>query len=127
MVPEVRPSTSKRASFVASTDPLAMPVVSTTGRVSPVEGATQVPSPRQKVEEEALVPELRLVTGRLPVTPVARLTLVMVLEAPLIVLLVRVSVVARPTKVSVSVGNVRVPVLEILEIMGVVRVLLVRV
>ena len=49
---------------------------------------------RQKVEDEALVPELRLVTGRLPVTPVARETLVMVLLAPEIVLLVRVTAAA---------------------------------
>lgn len=33
-------------------------------------GAAHVPSPRQKVEELALVPLLRLATGRLPVTPV---------------------------------------------------------
>ena len=39
--------------------------------------------------------------------------LLSVLEAPLIVLLVRVSVVARPTRVSVVVGRVRVPVLTI--------------
>ena len=32
--------------------------------------AAQVPSPRQNVEAEAPVPELRFVTGRLPVTPV---------------------------------------------------------
>jgi hypothetical protein len=38
------------------------------------------------------------------------------------VLLVRVSVVARPTKVSVDVGRVNVPVLTILEITGVVMV-----
>lgn len=43
------------------------------------------------------------------------------------VLLVSVSVVARPTKVSVDVGRVRVPVLEIVLITGAVRVLLVRV
>jgi hypothetical protein len=35
-------------------------------------GAAHVPSPRQKVVEDAEVPEFRLVTGRLPVTPVAR-------------------------------------------------------
>src|SRR5690349_23586677 len=33
-----------------------------------------VPSPRQNVELLADVPELRFVTGRLPVTPLARLT-----------------------------------------------------
>ena len=43
------------------------------------------------------------------------------------VLLVKVSVVALPTKVSVEVGSVKVPVLEMLEITGLVRVLLVRV
>ena len=36
-------------------------------------GIAHVPSPRQKVVAPALVPELRLVTGRLPVTPVAKL------------------------------------------------------
>jgi len=43
------------------------------------------------------------------------------------VLFVRVSVVARPTKVSVDVGRVRVPVLEIVLITGAVRVLFVNV
>ena len=43
------------------------------------------------------------------------------------VLLVSVSVVARPTNVSVDVGSVNVPVLLMLEITGVVRVLLVSV
>jgi hypothetical protein len=43
------------------------------------------------------------------------------------VLFVRVSVVALPTKVSVDVGRVRVPVLEIVLITGVVRVLFVNV
>ena len=43
------------------------------------------------------------------------------------VLLVRVSVVAFPTRVSVLVGKVRVPVLLMVEIIGEVRVLLVRV
>jgi len=36
-------------------------------------GIAHVPSPRQKVVAPAEVPELRLVTGRLPVTPVAKL------------------------------------------------------
>ena len=36
-------------------------------------GIAHVPSPRQKVVAPALVPELRLVTGRFPVTPVAKL------------------------------------------------------
>ena len=41
-------------------------------RLEPPLGVAQVPSPRQKVAEEADVPEFRLVTGRLPVTPVVR-------------------------------------------------------
>lgn len=43
------------------------------------------------------------------------------------VLFVRVSVVARPTRVSVEVGKVNVPVLEIVAMIGVVSVLFVRV
>src|SRR5215469_4518877 len=35
-------------------------------------GVAQVPSPRQKVDDDAEVPLFRLVTGRLPVTPVER-------------------------------------------------------
>ena len=50
-----------------------------------------------------------------------------VLLSASIVLFVKVSVVALPTKVSVDVGNVRVPVFEILEIIGDVKVLLVSV
>src|SRR3989338_11328258 len=47
VMPVVLPSTSKRRSLVSSTEPLTMEVVSTTGSVSPVGVATQVPSPRQ--------------------------------------------------------------------------------
>ena len=50
-----------------------------------------------------------------------------VLLAPLIVLFVNVSVVALATKVSVDVGKVKVPELEIDEIIGVVKVLFVNV
>ena len=35
-------------------------------------GVAHVPSPRQNVDELALVPEFKLVTGKLPVTPVVR-------------------------------------------------------
>ena len=45
-----------------------VPIVS-----APAAGADHVPSPRQNVDDEALVPLLRFVTGRLPVTPLARL------------------------------------------------------
>jgi hypothetical protein len=50
----------------------------------PPAGVAHAPSPRQKVEAEALVPLLRFVTGKFPVTPVARDTLVIVLVEPLI-------------------------------------------
>ena len=53
--------------------------------------------------------------------------LVNVFVVPEIVLFVSVSVVARPTKVSVLVGRVKVPVLTIVEMTGAVNVLLVNV
>ena len=53
--------------------------------------------------------------------------LVSVLVDPLIDLLVNVSVVARPTNVSVLVGKVNVPVLDMVEMMGLVSVLFVSV
>lgn len=54
-------------------------------------GAAHVPSPLQKVEEVADVPELRLATGRLPETSEDRSTFVIVLLAPSIDLFVRTS------------------------------------
>jgi hypothetical protein len=54
-------------------------------------------------------------------------TLVKVFVDPLIDLFVSVSVVALPTKVSVLVGNVNVPVFVMVEITGLVNVLLVSV
>ena len=62
-VPEVvigEPATDKNVGTVAATL-VTVPV--------PV-GAAHDPSPRQNVEADADVPELRLVTGKLPVTPV---------------------------------------------------------
>ena len=53
--------------------------------------------------------------------------LVKVFDEPDIDLLVRVSVVARPTSVSVLVGSVKVPVLLMVEMTGAVKVLLVSV
>ena len=50
-----------------------------------------------------------------------------VLDAPLMVLLVSVSVVACPTNVSVDVGSVSVPVLTMVAMTGAVNVLLVSV
>ena len=70
--------------------------------------------------EEPLIVMLEFVKLELPI-------LLKVLLDPDIVLLVRVSVVARPTKVSVLVGRVRVPVLLIVEIIGDVKVLFVSV
>jgi len=40
-------------------------------------GVAQVPSPRQKVDDDASVPPFKFVTGKLPVTSDARFTLVM--------------------------------------------------
>src|SRR6056300_881528 len=54
-------------------------------------------------------------------------TILIVFEAVLIVLLVNVSVVSLPTNVSVDVGNVNVPEFEIDEIIGLVKVLFVKV
>src|SRR3990172_3564980 len=51
----------------------------------PPPAADQVPSPRQKVVALAAVPLLRFATGRLPVTPVARLTFVAPLELKTVV------------------------------------------
>ncbi len=65
---------------VPAIDVLASSVIASTKSVKSSESAVtppalaQVPSPRQKVEDEAEVPLFRLVTGRSPVTPLARLT-----------------------------------------------------
>ena len=85
---------------------------------------------------EVRPPNVRLVAPReIFVVPIVTLELVRlalemllsVLLLPLIVLLVSVSVVARPTSVSVVAGRVRVPELEIDAMTGVVSVLLVSV
>lgn len=47
-------------------------------------GVAHVPSPRQNVDEEALVPPLRFATGRLPVTPVERGSPVQLVSVPLV-------------------------------------------
>ena len=84
------------------------------------------------VPVDDVTPVPPLATGSVPVTAVVRLILEIVLVAPEIVapvsvLLVRVSVVARPTKVSVDVGRVSVPPLTIVAIIGAVSVLLISV
>jgi hypothetical protein len=76
-------------------------------------------------------PEMPVLTGRevqLDKSPEAGIPRIGVVNVGDVrVLFVRVSVVARPTRVSVEVGRVRVPVLLMEAIIGVVRVLLVRV
>lgn len=64
-----------------------------------------VESTTDPVPVEAVTPVPPLATGKVPVTPVVRLTLVMVLLEPLMVLLVRVSAPAKVASVPV-VGNV---------------------
>ena len=49
----------------------------------PVPAADQVPSPRQKVDADADVPLFKLVTGRLPVTPVVKGSPVALVNVPL--------------------------------------------
>jgi len=85
-------------------------------------GVAQVPSPRQKVDEDALVPLFRLDTGRFPVTLVERGRPVQLVRVPLegvpntgvvnvglvSVLFVNVSVPASVARVPV-VGSVTVP------------------
>ena len=51
--------------------PLAV-LTETDVTVPPPAGVTQLPSPRQKVVADAFVPPFKLVTGKLPVTPVVR-------------------------------------------------------
>jgi len=50
--------------------PVVPPLTSTLVTVPAPAGVAQAPSPRQKVDADAEVPLFRLVTGRLPVTPV---------------------------------------------------------
>jgi len=50
----------------------------------PPAGVAHAPSPRQKVDADADVPELRLVTGRLPVTPVVSGRPVAFVSTPLV-------------------------------------------
>jgi hypothetical protein len=66
---------SKSKSPVIGTEPSA--------KKSPdPDGVAQVPSPLQKVEDEAEVPLLRFVTGKFPVTAVANGILVKVFDDP---------------------------------------------
>jgi hypothetical protein len=65
----------------------------------PAPAAAQDPSPRQKVDAEALVPELRLATGKLPVTPVVNGSPVRLVATP---------EAGVPNAGVVSVGEVRV-------------------
>jgi len=71
--------------------------VTVESKVSAPPAAAQEPSPRQNVEALADVPEFRFVTGRFPVTAVAKGIFESVLLAPLIVLFVSVVVLAAVT------------------------------
>ena len=51
-------------------NPVVPPLTSTLVTVPAPAGVAQEPSPRQNVDALAEVPEFKLVTGRLPVTPV---------------------------------------------------------
>ena len=87
--------------------------------------ATEVKPPSVRLEAPRAIDVVPTVTDEF--VRLALAMLVSVFVAPLIDLLVKVSVVARPTKVSVAVGRVTTPVLLICEITGSVSVLLVRV
>ena len=114
VVPEVAPLKVKTVPLAPSKQsPVVQSPTLLTSPVSVIVGVAQVPSPLQKVLPVALVPEFKFPTGRFPVTPVAKLTLVIVLLAPLMVLLVKVSVVARPTRVSLASGTVNVLVVPV--------------
>ena len=63
-------------------NPVVPPETSTLVTV-PVPAADQVPSPRQNVDADADVPLFRLVTGRLPVTPVVKGRPVVLVKVPL--------------------------------------------
>ena len=93
-------------------------IVAMVGLVS-VNPATTVSVPPKEIEVDPIVIEL-FVNALLGM-------FVNVFVDPLIDLFVNVSVVARPTSVSVDVGKVSVPVLTIVPIIGDVNVLLVRV
>ena len=62
--------------------PLTPLVAETCVTVPPPAGVAHTPSPRQKVDEEALAPELRFATGKFPLTSDARLTDPCVLSTP---------------------------------------------
>ena len=69
------PDTDSRLGTVAATL-VTVPV--------PAVGVAQAPSPLQKVEAEALVPLFKLVTGKLPVTPVLSGSPVAFVSVPLL-------------------------------------------
>jgi len=63
-------------------NPLTLLVAETEVTVPPPAGVAHVPSPRQKVDDDALVPSLRFDIGKLPVTSEARLIFATVLNTP---------------------------------------------
>jgi hypothetical protein len=71
-MPPLVPATVNAGVLVAVATEINPPVKLTLVTVPAPAGVPQVPSPRQNVLADALVPLFRLVTGRLPVTPVVR-------------------------------------------------------
>ena len=114
MPPEVPATVNARVPLVIIGDPLTeiKPPVkdcATLVTVPAPAGVDHVPSPRQKVNADALVPELKFVTGKLPVTCVARLTLLKVPPNVKLPLLVTVPVKVMPLTVPVPETLVTVP------------------
>ena len=116
------PATVKaRVPFVIIGDPLTeiKPPVNdcaTLVTVPAPAGVDHVPSPRQKVNADALVPEFKLVTGRLPVTCVARLTPLKVPPNVKLPVLVTVPVRVMPLTVPVPLTEVTVPLPLLLKV-----------
>ena len=73
---DAAPATEKVQGAVVENAPVCVfePEVMALHALEPPLGVAHVPSPRQKVEDDALVPLLRFVTGRFPVTSAVRLT-----------------------------------------------------
>lgn len=70
--PLVLPEAMKEGAVTGTVQMKLTPAVSVQSAKLPPAGVAHVPSPRQNVVLDALVPLLRFVTGRLPVTPVER-------------------------------------------------------
>ena len=122
MPPEVPATVNARVPFVIIGDPLTeiKPPVkdcATLVTVPAPAGVDQVPSPRQKVNADALVPELRFVTGKFPVTCVARLTPLNAPPSVKLPVLVTVPVRVIPLTVPVPLTLVTLPLPLLLNVL----------